>query len=253
MFIKNIDKKNKELTVAIPLTKGTEKTRIKNRLTKNEYGIPHSTRSVKLNQNCYVEWQIGYDVIKSDTKKLAKTTLPNFSFVGANGKEKTFYELSEYVKYFYDWGVIEKQVLLDIISYLKNLNNDDLLDKNPQSLIMRSTALSKKINNFEYTFSKVQYPILIHNFTNSNLIIEIIIKEKQYAIGTQPMLYLCFPISELKTTTALVGRTAEKLEKADFMINQDNIAIFVEILKIFGTLSENHKKDIITIIETILK
>ena len=116
MFITEI--KNNNIKVAIPLTKGTEKTRIKKRSILNEYGIPVSTKVEPLTQSCYVEWQIGYDVVKSDKEKLEKTTLKDFSFIGANGKEKTLYELSEYIKYFYDWKVISKDALINIRDYL---------------------------------------------------------------------------------------------------------------------------------------
>ena len=42
-------------------------------------------------------------------------------------------------------------------------------------------------------------------------------------------------------------------ETADFLINKDNINVFIEILKIFGILSKAHKQDTINIIATILK
>ncbi|MBR4762106.1 MAG: restriction endonuclease, partial [Clostridia bacterium] len=71
MFIKEI--KKGEIKVAIPLTTPTGKARIKRRSKSNEYGIPVSTRSAPFCRNCYVEWQIGYDVVKSDKKKLENT------------------------------------------------------------------------------------------------------------------------------------------------------------------------------------
>ena len=107
MHIKEIQ--NQEIKVAIPLTKGTEKTRIKKRSILNEYGVPVSTKREPFTQSCYVEWQIGYDVVTDDTEKLKKTTLQNLRFIGANGKEKALYELSEYIKYFYDWNIVKKQ------------------------------------------------------------------------------------------------------------------------------------------------
>ena len=110
MFIREL--KNKEIRVAIPLTKGTDKTRIKKRSILNEYGVPVSTKTEPFTQSCYVEWQIGYDVITSDAEKLEKTTLKDQTFIGANGKEKTLYELSEYIKYFYDWKAVSKESLI---------------------------------------------------------------------------------------------------------------------------------------------
>jgi len=103
-----IDQSKHELSVPVPLTKGTEKTRIKKRSFFNEYGFPVPTRSESFTQSCYVEWQIGYDVVVSETDKLRSISLPNIKFIGANSKEKALYELSEYIYYFVQWGVIPK-------------------------------------------------------------------------------------------------------------------------------------------------
>lgn len=250
MFIKEI-KKN-EIKVAIPLTKGTEKTRIKRRSILNEYGIPVSTKIEPFAQDCYVEWQIGYDVIKTDAEKLEKTTLKDFSFIGANGKEKTLYELSEYIKYFYDWKVISKESLINIENYLKQLSEDNFLDTNPELSIKRTHPINKTINDFNFMWTKVEYPLLVYKFGKFEIVAEIKITEKQYAIGTQPMLYLCFPITELENSENLLGRTAQTKEFANFVINDKNINVFLEMLKLFGTLSKNHNKDAISIINVIL-
>jgi hypothetical protein len=104
MWIKNADETKKELVVVIPLTETTGKTRIKTRSFFNEYGFPVATRTTPFNQLCYVEWQIGYDVVTTKADKLNLTTLKDRKFIGANGKEKCLYELSEYVYYFHKWG-----------------------------------------------------------------------------------------------------------------------------------------------------
>ncbi len=254
MFIKNIG--NNEITVAIPLTKGTEKTRIKKRTILNEYGIPVSTKQEHFSLNCYVEWQIGYDVVVADKEKLERTTLKEKRFIGANGKEKALYELSEYIKYFYDWGKIKRCKLEEIKTFLHSLNSDDFLDSpiNHPELAIRRTAFTKKeINGFSFLWSQVEYPLLVYKFGNFEIVSEIIIKEKQFAIGTQPMLYLCFPITELEKSEELIGRTAKTKELGEFKITSKNISVFLEMLKLFGTLSESHNKDAISIIETILK
>ena len=92
-----IDNFKKEINVLIPLTVPTGKIRIKQRSILNEYGIPFASRTNNFTQSCYVEWQIGYDVIISDKEKLKESTLQNVNFIGANGKEKALYELSEYI------------------------------------------------------------------------------------------------------------------------------------------------------------
>ena len=66
------------------------------------------------------------------------------------------------------------------------------------------------------------------------------------------MLYLCFPITELKAGTNFIGRIADIKEIAYFEITNSNIKVFLEMLKVFGILSNNHRHDILQIINTIL-
>ncbi len=253
MFIKTKDENKKEIIVAIPLTKGTEKTRIKKRSMLNEYGFPVATRTDAFCQQCYVEWQIGYDVAVSEPDKLFMTTLKNRRFIGANGKEKALYELSEYIYYFYKWDVVSNKELTSVKNFLKDIDSDLLLDVNKDYMIERGHPIPKKLFNIDFEYTQVKYPLLIHKFDPFEIITEIKVTEKQYAVGVQPMLYFCFPVTELKTTVPLVGRVAEKKENADFVVNPSNIRVFLEGLKIFGILSENHRKDIISIIDVILR
>lgn len=252
MWIKELDEQNKKIIVEIPLTKGTDKTRIKKRSCFNEYGIPVSTKSESFSQACYVEWQIGYDVVTSDKEKLERTTMKDFVFNGANGKEKTIYELSEYIFYFYKWNVISKNKLLEIKSFLEARSENDFVDNPRNFAIERSHPVKKQVLGINFFYTQVKYPMLVHRFEQYEILTEIKITEKQYAIGVQPMLYLCFPIMELKSSQPLIGRTAITKETADFEINSSNISIFLEMLKIFGILSKNHNKDIITIIDKIV-
>ncbi len=252
MWIKELNNQSKKIVVAIPLTKGTEKTRIKKRSCFNEYGIPVSTKSVCFSLDCYVEWQIGYDVIVSDEDKLKLTTVKNLLFMGANGKEKTIYELSEYLYYFYKWGVLSKDKLLDVKSFLHSLSDDDFIDNPNNFAIERSHPVNKRVLGIDFFYTQVKYPILVHKFGHYDVLTEIKVTERQYAIGVQPMLYFCFPVTELKASDPLIGRVAKTKETADFEINSDNISIFLEILRIFGILSRNHNKDIITIIDKIM-
>lgn len=250
MFIKEI--KDKTISVSIPLVNGSGKTRIKTRPILNDYGLPFSTRSENFNANCYVEWQIGYDVMINDFEKSKLSTMKDLIFVGANGKTKALYELSEYIKLFYDWDIITSIQLDDIFKFLSNLKNTDYLDQNPNLKILRQDTELKIINGTEFLFTKVEYPILIYQFKQSETVVEIIIKERQYARGTQPMLYLCFPIAELDNGIELIGRNANKNEFASFTISENNISIFLELIKIFGTLSASHNHDIREIIKVIL-
>ncbi len=50
MYIKSKDKEHKIITVSIPITNGTGKSRIKKRSITNEYGFPVVTRDKNLLQ-----------------------------------------------------------------------------------------------------------------------------------------------------------------------------------------------------------
>lgn len=247
-----IKERDHRIEVPILLTAVSGKIRVKNRSITNEYGTPVAVRRDGFTLNNYVEWQIGYDVVKRETDKLAESSLPETEFIGANGKNKALYELSEYIWYFYKWNVISREELENVISYLNSIQVNDLIDNNQALQIDRSHPTTKSINGFNFEYTQVKYPLLIYKFNNYEIVTEIKITEKQYAIGTQPMLYLCFPITELKANVNLVGRVAEIKEIAYFDITENNIKVFLEILKMFGILSNNHRHDILQIINTIL-
>ena len=246
-----LDNAHHKISVPIMLTAVSGKIRVKNRSVVNEYGTPVAVRRDGFRQSNYVEWQIGYDVVKKEVAKLAESTLPDTSFVGANGKEKALYELSEYIYYFYKWGILTDEDLNGVAEYLGGVEDADLISNNPELQIDRSQPIDKKIVSFEFEYTQVKYPLLIHKSNSSRIITEIKITEKQYAVGVQPMLYICFPITELRARATLVGRIAETKEIAYFDITQNNIQAFIEVLKLFGILSESHRHDVLEIVKTI--
>jgi len=252
MKIRKIDKDNKTLAVAVPLTKGMDKIRIKKRSFFNEYGLPVSTKQKPFCQQCYIEWQIGYDVVIADKEKLERTTIKDKIFTGANGKEKTLYELSEYVDYFYKWGVVSKKQLLEIKEFLEGLTEVNFIDNPRNFAIERSQPVEQDVLGIKFAYTRVMYPMLIHRFGEYEILTEIKITEKQYAIGVQPMLYFCFPITELQSDVPILGRCAETKETADFMIDSGNIGLFVTMLKIFGILSKAHNHDMRMVIDKIV-
>lgn len=251
MYIKEIDNKNKKIIVSIPLTKLKSKIRIKKRSYFNEYGEPVSTAQEKFTQSCYVEWQIGYDVITSKKDKLELTTIKEALFIDANGNKKTLYELSEYIYYFYKWNIVTKDDLSSIKSFLQGLKEEDFIEYPSNFAIERSHPINKNVLGIDFLYTQVKYPILVHKFGDYEILTEIKLTERQYAIGVQSMLYFCFPITELKSDMPLINRTANTNETCDFEINRNNINIFLEMFKIFGILSKNHNKDITTICNII--
>ena len=74
----------------------------------------------------------------------------------------------------------------------------------------------KNVLGIDFAYTQVKYPMLVHKFGKYEILTEIKVTEKQRAIGVQPMLYLCFPIQELKTEKPLLNRIAQAKEKAVF-------------------------------------
>ena len=112
--------------------------------------------------------------------------------------------------------------------------------------------MPKTIAGLNFYCSHINYPLAIYKF-NGNLISEVIIREKQRAIGVQPMLYFCFPVTNLSPTTTLplIGRMANQNEHANLIINRNDANDYLKMLEIFGVLSESHNHDILEILRII--
>lgn len=251
MYIKKINKESQSLIVAIPLTTTSGKIRVKERDNIYGYGLPFASRSKKFNQKNYIEWQIGYD-IETISDKMNLTTLKEVNFVAYNKKKKALYELSEYLYYLAEFGVVSINQLNDLKDTIKNLKEKDLISKHPHCAIKRTHPNKEMINNLDFEILKIEYPQLIHRFENYEVITEITIREKQRAVGVQPMLYFCFPITELESDSPLIGRCANIKEFAYFTINKNNAFIIIEMVKIFGMLSPSHQYDTLEIIDLII-
>ena len=243
------DEENKKILVDIPLTTHTGKIRIKSRSMFSEYGKPHATRREPLNQSNYVEWQIGYDL---EYGKKDSSTLSHISFIAYNGKKKVLYELSEYLYYFYSWDVITLSELRDTLEFLSGLKEENLLSNHPDCQIARTHPVEKRINNTTFFGMTLKYPQLVYKFGKYEILAEITIREKQRAVGIQPILYVCFPITELQVSESLIGRIADLKEVGQFVIDKENYGIVIEMVKVFGMLSLSHRKDILEILKSIL-
>ncbi len=228
----------KVIEVSIPLTSISGKARVKIRHAFSDYGISTATRKIPFSLKHYVEWQIGYDVPIKDKEKFEFTTLKDekYHFLGANNKVKTLYELSEIIDYAKQLGLISLENLENTLKYLEK--QKQFIEDN----FIRERFRSHQFGGMDFELSRISYPLLIHSF-NDNQLSEIVIREQQYGSKTQAMLYFCFSILELKTATPLLNRTAALKEHALLIIHKTNAPMFLEMLKIFGLLSQAHRNE----------
>ncbi|GAA7636650.1 R.Pab1 family restriction endonuclease [Helicobacter pylori] len=250
MSLIKINHDEKVIGIFIPLTSISGKVRVKIRHAFSDYGVSTATRRIPFSLKHYVEWQIGYDVPIKDKEKFELTTLKDkkYHFLGANNEVKTFYELSEIVYYAKQLGLISLENLENTLKYLEK--QKQFIEDN--FMITRERFRSHQFGGMDFELSRISYPLLIHSF-NDNQLSEIVIREQQHGSKTQAMLYFCFSTLELKTATPLLNRTATPKEHALLIIHQTNVPIFLEMLKIFGLLSQAHHNDVLKILEKILQ
>lgn len=156
--------------------------------------------------------------------------------------------MSEIIDYAKRLGLISLENLENTLKYLekqKQFIGDNFM-------ITRERFRSHQFGGMDFELSRISYPLLIHSF-NDNQLSEIVIREQQYGSKTQAMLYFCFSILELKTATPLLNRTAALKEHALLTIHETNALVFLEMLKIFGLLSQAHHNDVLKILEKILE
>ena len=243
-----VDEGNRIIGESIPLTRPTGKIRVKTRSMYYEYGQPFSSRKFPFTHNNYMEWQISYD---NEKRENAPSHCDPVSYVG-RGREKFLTELSFYLYQFYKWGIIGRDRLVDLNACLEDTNQEDVIANHEHCSITRTHPREMEINGIPFSVMTLRYPQLVYHFDIYEIIAEITIREKQRAVGVQPMLYFCIPISELRTDPPLIGRIAERNEVARFDFSEDNYRVILEMVKIFGILSMPHREDIMGIIQRLL-
>ncbi len=158
----------KVIKVEIPITKPTGKIRIKERRQYTDFGIPVATRRKPFNKHMYIEWQVGYDAdLSSDKAEFSTLKDSGLTFTGFNGKKKILYELSEFLYYFKKWGVIEENQIRELMHFLQQIPNDELIENLYR--IYKSLPVPKTINGLEFLESEIKYPHLIYDFNTKLL------------------------------------------------------------------------------------
>lgn len=194
-----------ELKVVLPMTQPTGKIRIKERSFFAEYGVPVAARQVCLGMNHYVEWQIGYDLL-ANSENEARTSLAAFPFRNYKQEEKFAYELSELLYYSWKKDLLSEKQIRDVIEKIQDVDAEDTFERLATMNISRTNPQEVEINGLPFYKMLVSYPMLVHKFGKYDIYAEVVIKEKQRAVGTQAMLYVCLPLSSLKFRRPVFGR-----------------------------------------------
>jgi len=142
------------------------------------------------------------------------------------------------------------------LNYLKKLLQEVQDEKKfieDELEVYRTHPKEYKFNGYTFWKSTIGHPLLIYEVSDLILKIEIIIKEKQKALGIQPMLYLRIPIKLVEEYSEIDDQLAETTKQtATYLITKNNFQFIIETIKIFSILSRKHQRDIINILRTIL-
>lgn len=239
---------SEELFVNLPLTKPTGKIRIKQRSFFSDCGIPVAPRQVQLSQTSYVEWQIGYDLLATAENR-AKTSLSDRTFRNNKNEVKYAYELSELLLYAYERGLVGEREIRGCHDGICAVSEADTFEETAS--ICRTHPKERTINGLAFYEMSVSYPLFVHRFGPYEILAEIMIREKQKAVGSQAMLYVCLPITALKFSRPALGRTLDCKECAEWHIGKNEAALIVEMFRVFGMLSPKHRHDVIALLEML--
>ena len=225
------------------------KFRFKKRKNRLDFGETFSTRECVFDDQTYLEWQIGYDVLMNDVEKGTKSTkLTSRHFVGSNGKKKYPYELSEIFYEAMELEFITKEevenLCKEIVSY-RNFIDEKVIT------VERHSKLTINGINFEET--SIKLPTLFMLETLDETQIEVSIQKQQYASGVQPMVYFCIPLKSFKNSADLHGKSSAPGNKLIYVISKTNVLNLLYMMKVFGMASRRHNNDIVKILETILE
>jgi len=112
---------------------------------------------------------------------------------------------------------------------------------------IRRTATKQVFQGFKIIYKR--HPIL-HKELENNVIIEVELKPKQRAVGSQPMIYLLIPMSNLLESDDLIGRTANRNEVVRW---RPSPSVFFEVVRAFAIASPKHREDMLMILEKVLE
>ena len=237
-----------DIFVNIPMTKTSGKVRVKRRSFFALYGEPVAPRQHIMTQENYIEWQIGYDLLANE-ENIKKTTITDKVFLNYKGEKKYCYELSEILYYSKQREMLSEDEIRSVYKEIKDVFPERTFEETES--ISRTNPKEVVINGMAFYSMSVSYPLFVHRFGQYEIFAEIMIREKQRAMGTQAMLYVCIPVTAIKFRTNVLGRIIESKECAKWFIGREEALLVLEMFRVFGMLSPKHRYDVLAIFEML--
>jgi hypothetical protein len=227
--------------VRLPLTDVTGKVRVKEK-TADGFGLPVAPAKTALDQNFYLEWQIGYDT--PDTN--SPSVVPEIHFL-RRGEKKFGHELTKIIFEAVRLGLLSTNELTREIHLLKKIPPAEFEENQAVQIEVATNAAA---NGFQSAVQRLP------QFTKTTPFgaVQIQLKQKQRAVGYQAMVYVCLPLNEVRAADGAPrppGKAKAK-ETVYYDFNRENAAFLFDIIHAFGIASQQHNEDMRQILEKIL-
>ncbi|NPV84136.1 MAG: R.Pab1 family restriction endonuclease [Candidatus Aminicenantes bacterium] len=237
-----INHKNGAVIILID-AKNDGKLRFKNRSNTFDFGQVFSTQKITFGENSYLEWQIGYDAPVNKVNEEILAYLGHKTFVGRNNVIKAPFELFEIYLALIKSNLIQSSITDELHNEIQKY--DIFLDT---EFISLTPPEDFSINNIEFKKTRINLPTYYYLNSADGTIIEVSIKQQQYASGTQPMIYFCIPIYSFIDGKEMIGKTSVEKETLCYVIGPDNKQNIMNLIRIFGMASQKHHDDILNIL-----
>ncbi len=235
------------IKIVLPITTPTGKVRVK-RPVSGFISEPVAPRRTPIGADDYLEWQISYDTDSLHEPSVLKDVVLNKRGGVRYGCElvrlivearrlrllskKAFDRLRDVVNSPLEAGVEERE----------RIREEEELDADGPAVIPA-----------EYAFVRRCFRVPVYLKRTDAYSLEITIKAKQRAVGNQAMVYVYLPLDRCcgRDGRPLVGRCAERNEKAEYDLSEENASLISDTVLAFAFASVRHRNDLRMIFEQL--
>ena len=241
-----VEGKGDAVEVRLPLTDVTGPARVKKR-ADDGFGIPIAPLKTNLDAACYIEWQIGYDTPNPDDPSVVSSV--KFE---RDGRTKYGSELSKILAESLRIGLLTREELRAERTRLDGWKSVDLEASEKIALTPDTPAGGNPTlpMGFERFVQKVPH----FSKTTPQGAVEMQFKQKQRAVGYQPMVYVCLPLAQWRTAggeSRGPGHARTK-ETVIYRFTRENTDLILAAVHAFGIASHTHNEDLTKILSALL-
>jgi len=193
----------------------------------------------------YLEWQISYDTDLLDDPSILREVVLNKPQGVRYGCELT--------------RLLVEGKLIKILSEARFAELQQLvfspLNAGIEELEKIRREDDTQANTIATKYGFARHYLRVPNYLRAagSYAVEIKIAHKQRAVGNQAMIYVNLPLKccRSQSSQSLIGRSANKSEKIDYVINASNVDMIFDTVVAFALASVSHRNDLKMIFEKL--